>query len=71
MEHHGRHEKITEDLAYKLTKTMLEKREDLGQGPQGSAQHQAREPEVGQRRHPLASGRAEILQGKGHQARLS
>ena len=33
----------SEELAYKLTKTMLEKRRRPGPGAQGSAQHQGRE----------------------------
>ena len=58
-------EDFPEELAYNLTKIMLEKREDLAQGPQGGAQHQGREPEVGQRRHSLAPGALKYFAEKG------
>ena len=62
---------MSDDLAYKLTKIMLEKREDLALVHKEALEHQARVADLQPRRHPLASGRAQVLQGEGHQGRVT
>ena len=60
------HEKTTDDLAYTLTKVMIEKSDDLSKVHKEGGNIRARNPEVGECRHPLAPRRAQVLQGEGH-----
>ena len=64
------HEKTPDDLAYTLTKTMLEKVDDLTKVHKEAANIKPAAAEVRQRRHSLAPRRAEVLQGKGHRHRV-
>ena len=63
-------EDIPEELAYKLTKIMLEKREDLAKVHKEALNIKVENQKAANARHPLASGRPEVFRREGHQGRV-
>ena len=61
------HEKMSDQVAYNIVKTIFEKREDLIAVHKEAAQLQAQEPEGRGIADPVPSGRAEVFHGKGRQ----